>query len=82
MATGSFSACISEVTEGFMYPVSPLKVRFPSGAMAMVPPSLATCIQLSTARTSVVDFFMGIGFTRNFISLDTKPFENRSSDAT
>ena len=51
-----------------MYPVSPLNVRFPSGATAIVPPSLATLFESITAFTSDTDFLMGIGATKYFIN--------------
>ena len=65
-----------------MYSVFPEYVRFPSGAMTMVPPSLATRRQVLTALRSVVDFTIGIGATENRRSEEMKPFEKMSSDAT
>lgn len=46
-----------------MYSVRPLNVRFPSGAMAIVPPSFATLMQFMTERISVVCFRIGMGAT-------------------
>ena len=67
---------------GFMYSVFPLKVRFPSGESANVPPSFITRKQFNTARASVACFLMGMGAIAHSNSLDTLPFENKSSLAT
>ena len=70
-----------DAIEGFMYSVLPLKVRLPSGAMAIVPPAAAIRIQVLIAVISNVCFFMGIGATKYLISEESQPIENRSSEA-
>ena len=54
-------------------------MRFPSGAIAIVPPSFATLMQLRIAWISVVCFLIGIGATRNLMRDETNPFEKISS---
>ena len=67
---------------GFMYSVLPVYVRFPSGARAMVPPSLATRRQFITAERSAVCFLMGMGARKKRSSEEIQPSEKISSVAT
>ena len=62
--TGSPSFLASGTIEADMFPVLPLYVLLPSGAIASVPPSLTMRMHFKIAETSFVPLIIGTGAAR------------------